>query len=120
MSHTLQGYARRHYTHDEVERLAEIRDVDIILTHDAPAGVRFERGSRGDTYVSRAAGLDSLLARVLPRVCFFGHHHARVDAEVSDVRCIGLNKVGCPGNLVAIEFEPKGRGWSLLGEYTSR
>jgi hypothetical protein len=33
------------------------------------------------------------------------------------VRCIGLNKVGCPGNLVAVEFAPNGRGWSVLGEY---
>jgi hypothetical protein len=33
------------------------------------------------------------------------------------VRCIGLNKVARPGNLVAVEFELHGRGWSLLGEY---
>jgi hypothetical protein len=48
------------------------------------------------------------------------HDALRRDAEVSDVRCIGLNKVGGPGNLVAIEFEPKGRGWSLLAEHTAR
>ena len=46
-----------------------------------------------------------------------GHHHARVDAEVSGVRCIELNKVGCPGNLVAVEFAPNGREWPVLGEY---
>src|ERR1700722_7556324 len=38
--------------------------------------------------------------------CFFGHHHTRVDAEVSGVSCMGLNKVWCPGNLVAVEFTP--------------
>jgi Icc-related predicted phosphoesterase len=118
MSGMLQGYARRHYTHDEVERLAASQRVDIVLTHDAPAGVRFERRSRGDAYVSQAAGLNTMLARLRPRVCFFGHHHARVDADVSGVRCMGLNKVASPGNLVAIEFEPKGREWSLIGEYS--
>jgi hypothetical protein len=60
-----------------------------------------------------------LLARARPRVCFFGHHHTRIDAEVSGVRCIGQNKVASPGNLVAIEFEPKGREWSLLREYSA-
>jgi predicted phosphohydrolase len=119
-SKTLQGYAKRHYTHDEIGRLAGAVGLDIVLTHDAPAGVRFERHRRGDGYVSEAAGLDALLARVRPRVCFFGHHHTRVDAEVSGVRCIGLNKVTMPGNLVAIEMEPRPREWSVIGEYTQR
>jgi hypothetical protein len=46
-----------------------------------------------------------------------GHHHTRVDAEVSGIRSAGLNKLARPGNLVAIEIEPDGQGWSLLGEY---
>ncbi len=121
-SDNLQGYAKRHYTFDEVERLANSDDVDILLTHDAPAGVRFERHRRSKGYISEAAGLDVLLARVQPRVCFFGHHHTRIDAEIAGVRCIGLNKVGMPGNLVAIdiETEPGRRDWSLLGEYCGR
>jgi hypothetical protein len=67
-SNTLQGYARRHYTHDEVDRLAGSQGVDIVLTHDAPAGVRFERPRRDGTYVSQAAGLDLVLARARPCV----------------------------------------------------
>jgi hypothetical protein len=61
--------------------------------------------------------LDALLTQVRPRVCFFGHHHTRVDAEGSGVRCIGLNKIAMPGNLVAIDMEPGKRAWSLLGEF---
>jgi hypothetical protein len=68
-------------------------------------------------YTSESAGLDVLLARVRPRVCFFGHQHTRVDAEVSGVRCIGLNKIAMPGNLVAIEMESGRQDWSMLGEY---
>jgi predicted phosphodiesterase len=119
-SDTLQGYAKRHYTADEIERLAGTGGVDIVLTHDAPAGVRFERHRRGSSYVSEAAGLDVLLARVQPRVCFFGHHHTRVDADVSGVRCIGLNKVAMPGNLVAIHIDRRKPEWSLQGEFRSR
>jgi Icc-related predicted phosphoesterase len=114
----LQGYAKRHYTSDEIERLANGGGVDIVLTHDAPAGVRFERHRRGSGYISVAAGLDDLLARVRPLVCFFGHHHVYVDTEVTGVRCIGLNRVGVPGNLVAIHVEPGRREWSFLGQFT--
>jgi hypothetical protein len=45
-SELLQGYAKRHYTGDEIKRLAVVGVVDIVLTHDAPAGVRFERHRR--------------------------------------------------------------------------
>lgn len=118
-SDQLQGYAKRHYTSDDIARLSERGGVDIVLMHDAPTGVRFDRHRRGAGYISEAAGLDELLARLRPRVCFFGHHHARVDVEVANVRCIGLNKVGMPGNLVAIDMEPGKEEFSVLGEYAS-
>ena len=116
----LQGYARRHYTSDEVERLCARDCIDVLLLHDAPAGVEFvqkRRDGRERRYVSQAAGLADVVARTHPRVCFFGHHHARVDAEVASVRCVGLNIVGRPGNLVAVEIEARGRGWQVLGEW---
>jgi len=113
----LQGYAKRHYTRDEVDRLLAAPGVDIVLMHDAPAGVHFKRRCHSSAYTSGAAGLDVLLARLRPRICFFGHHHARVDAEVSGVRCVGLNKIGCPGNLVAVDIDPQSKNWSLLGEF---
>lgn len=110
-SKRLQGYAKRHYARDEIETLAARGHVDVLLLHDAPLGVRFP------THDSVAVGLDELLAAVSPRVCFFGHHHARVDAEVAGVRCIGLNIVGRSGNLFAVELEEGGSGWSELGEW---
>jgi predicted phosphodiesterase len=116
-SDKLQGYAKRHYTSDEIERVVNADRADIVLTHDAPAGVRFEWHRRGKGYTSEAQGLDILLTKLRPRVCFFGHHHTRVDAVVSSVRCLGLNKIARPGNLVAIEMEPGACDWSLLGEY---
>jgi hypothetical protein len=70
-SDKLQGYAKRHYTFDEVERLANSDDVDILLTHDAPAGVRFERHRRGKGYISEAAGW----------MCFW-HGFSRVSASL--------------------------------------
>jgi predicted phosphodiesterase len=119
-SASLQGYAKRHYTRDEIDTLSTRADLDIVLTHDAPAGVRFERHRRGEGFISAAAGLDGLLARTQPRVCFFGHHHTRLDSEVAGVRCIGLNKGPHPGSLVAIEMRAGERAWRVLGEWPER
>ena len=55
-----------------------------------------------------------------PRVCFFGHHHTRVDAEVAGVQCVGLNKGHYPGCLVAFEMKPGERGRRVLGEWPPR
>jgi predicted phosphodiesterase len=117
-SRQLQGAARRHYTRDEIDTLSSTAGLDILLTHDAPAGVRFEKHRHGEPVVSysEAAGLDELVARTQPRVCFFGHHHARVDAEIAGVRCIGLHKIARPGNLVAFEMHSGGGPWRVLGE----
>jgi predicted phosphodiesterase len=118
-SQQLQGYAKRHYTRDETQRLSAADGVAIVLTHDAPAGVRFPRHHGGRGFVSRAEGLDAMLARLSPSVCFFGHHHTRIDAQIAGVRCIGLNKVAQPGNLVAIEIG-SGRGdWMTVGEWAA-
>lgn len=119
-SEHLQGYAKRHYTRDEIDTLCENSPVDILLVHDAPAGIRFDRHRRGGDWVSEAAGLDRLIFRLQPLVCFFGHHHARVDGEVAGVRCIGLNKVRMPGNLVAIDIDPRRREWFVLAEWPAR
>jgi hypothetical protein len=116
----LQSYAKRHYTRDEIDSLIAAGPVDILLVHDAPAGVRFERHRRGAGYISEAAGLDDLLRGTRPRVCFFGHHHSRFDAAVDGVPCVGLNKVRMPGNLVAVDLDERGRGWSVLGEWPPR
>ena len=119
-SRDLQAYAKRHYTREDIDTLVAGGPVDVLLVHDAPAGVCFERHRRGAGFVSEAEGLDDLVRGVRPRVCFFGHHHTRIDSEVAGVPCVGLNKIRMPGNLVAVELDPRGRGWSVLGEWPPR
>jgi Calcineurin-like phosphoesterase len=116
----LQGYAKRHYTRDEIDVLGSVSTVDIVLVHDAPAGIRFAAHRRGSGWVSEAAGLDLLISRLRPLVCFFGHHHIRLDGEVDGIRCIGLNRVHMPGNLVAIDVDRRQRQWTILGEWPAR
>jgi hypothetical protein len=76
---------------------------------------RFRSGA-GRRYRSEAAGLDELVERLRPAVCFFGHHHHRIDAEVAGVRCIGLDAVGRPRHLVAFSIEA-GSNPTFLGEW---
>ena len=46
--------------------------------------------------------------------------YSRFDATVDGVPCVGLNKVRMPGNLVAVDIEERGRGWSILAEWPER
>lgn len=99
-SKKLFGAEKAHYTHDEVEALGKCAGIDILLLHDAPAGVRFAAG-----HTSEAAGLHELIARTRPLACFFGHHHERINVKLPGARiCMGLNLIGHAGNLVAFEF----------------
>lgn len=108
---SLQRHAKRHYTRDEVEALAGRGAIDLLLFHDAPAGVHFREK------VSATEGLDLAIAHTRPRLVLFGHHHTRIDVEVAGVPCLGLNKMGQPGNLVALEVDEQSRDWKVLGEW---
>lgn len=79
-SKQLQGYAKRHYTRDEIDALGVNSPVDVLLVHDAPAGTQIDKYRRSD-WVSEAAGLDRLGYRLRPLVCFFRHHHTRVEVR---------------------------------------
>ncbi len=169
-SDALEGRAKRHYTRDEIERLAAGGPVDVLLLHDAPKGVplggrashlvrlapggdpgaspgsdaaggRRARGKqrrckarqvraggapaeRRPTHdgadppgrLGEGEGLDELIRRVRPKVCFFGHHHVQVETSVGGVPCIGLNIVPSPGCLVAFEvFSRNGEDLRVLG-----
>lgn len=110
------GGARRHYAREELDRLCSAAPLDVVLFHDAPKGIEFvKRMASGAErrYVSQAEGLSEVLRCVQPKLCFFGHHHASVDVLVEGVRCIGLNAVGYPGNLVAFDLEGTLARWPI-------
>ncbi|MEZ4392945.1 MAG: hypothetical protein R3A48_17805 [Polyangiales bacterium] len=81
---------------------------------------RLRTSTRPASHDCAWGGVGELLAKTRPRVCFFGHHHTRVDAEVAGVPCVGLNKGPYPGCLVAFEMKPGERPWRVLGEWPPR
>ncbi len=119
-SRDLQGYRKRHYTRDEIDALIAGDQADVLLVHDAPKGVVFERHRRGAGWASESEGLDDLVLGVRPQVCLFGHHHTRLDAELNGVPCLGINKSPHPGSLVAIDIGNRGKGMYVIGEWPQK
>jgi hypothetical protein len=118
---SLQSWAQRHFTRDEVWRLTGHGHLDVLLLHDAPAGVAFtwrrKDGSVRCRYEREAEGLRQALLATKPILCLFGHYHTRLDAVVEGVPCLGLNKVPYPGSLVALDIDVERRSYEVVGEW---
>ena len=80
----LTGDRRRHFTHEDVERVAALEDVDVLLTHEAPTGLLSYGYDPGCEHVT------DLLAATDPDLCLVGHHHRHREATIRDVRVVSL------------------------------
>ena len=80
----LAGGRRRHFTHEDVERAADLRGVDVFLTHEAP------RGLLSYGYDPGCAHVNDLLEAVSPELCLVGHHHRHREAEIAGTRVVSL------------------------------
>ena len=63
----------------------------------------------------RGRGVDDAVGGTRPRVCFFGHHHTRLDSSIGGV--LGFNKVPCPGSLLVIGLPPHSSSFSIIGKW---
>lgn len=80
---------RRHFVREHVEACRQLRDVDILLTHEAPRPFRPFAGNRGPE--AGKAQINDVLAALKPRLHLFGHHHRYTDELREGVRSIGLD-----------------------------
>jgi hypothetical protein len=78
---------RRHFVRDEVEAVRRMRDLDVLLTHEAPRPFRVGRLDAGKTPVNE------MIASAKPRLHLCGHHHRFVESMVSGVRSVCLDLV---------------------------
>jgi uncharacterized protein len=78
---------RRHFVREEVEACKQMKDVDILLTHEAPRPFRVGRMDAGKTPINE------VLAAMRPRLHLFGHHHRFAEADVKGVRSVCLDLV---------------------------
>lgn len=78
---------RRHFVREDVDGCKALRDVDVLLTHEAPRPFRVGRMDAGKTPINE------VLASLQPRLHLFGHHHRFSEQQVSGVRSTGLDLV---------------------------
>lgn len=78
---------RRHFVREEVEACRAMRDVDLLLTHEAPRPFRIGRLDAGKTPVNE------VLAAMKPRLHLFGHHHRFSEQQREGVTSVGLDLV---------------------------
>ncbi|ELZ19411.1 metallophosphoesterase [Haloterrigena salina JCM 13891] len=80
----LEGDRHRHFTREDVERAAELDDVDVLLTHEAPTGLLSYGYDPGCEHV------DALLEALSPSLCLVGHHERHREAEIAGVDVVSL------------------------------
>ena len=84
---------RRHFVRDEVLACQAMRDVDVLLSHEAARP--FHAGGAGPKRGVDAGKtpINEILAAMKPRLHLFGHHHRFSEQERQDVRSVGLDLV---------------------------
>lgn len=78
---------RRHFVREEVEACKTLRDVDVLLTHEAPRPFKVGHIEAGK------APVNEVLDAMKPRLHLFGHHHRFSEREHGGVRSVGLDLV---------------------------
>ena len=88
---------RRHFVREEVEACLRLRDIDILLSHEAarPFIVDQPRSSgKGRPIDAGKTPINELLGAMRPRLHLFGHHHRFSEALRQEVPSVGLDLVG--------------------------
>jgi predicted phosphodiesterase len=80
---------RRHFVREEVLVCKSLKNVDVLLTHEAPRPF-YPAGRRID--VGKTV-LNEVIAVLRPRLHLFGHHHEFTDSMRQGVRSIGLDLI---------------------------
>jgi hypothetical protein len=87
---------RRHFVHEEVRACAQLRGIDVFLSHEAARPFLLEQARASGTGRAIDAGktpINEVLAAMRPRLHLFGHHHQYTVAERQHVPSIGLEAV---------------------------
>lgn len=80
----LEGDRRRHFVREDVRRLVELGNADVLLTHEAPTGLLHYGYDPGCEHVN------GLLDALDPDLCLVGHHHRHAEADIGGCRVVSL------------------------------
>ena len=86
---------RRHFVREEVEACSRLRQIDILLTHEAARPFIVTDDIRGRSR-RRDAGkpaINGVLAALRPRLHLCGHHHRFEETEREGVRSVCIDRI---------------------------
>jgi uncharacterized protein len=85
---------RRHFVREEVDACRAMRDIDVLLTHEAPRPYFVSApAGKGRPNDAGKTPINEVLASMQPRLHFFGHHHRFSENDRQGVRSVGLDLV---------------------------
>jgi uncharacterized protein len=90
LPHTPKDDKRRHFVREEAEACARLRNVDILMTHEAPRPFILVNGRRHD---AGKPAINAVLAAVKPRLHLCGHHHRFAETEREGVRSVCIDRI---------------------------
>jgi Icc-related predicted phosphoesterase len=97
LPHKPRDDKRRHFVRDEAEACGQLRDVDILMTHEAARPfVLLDDAKPGGKPRRRDAGkpaINSVLAAMQPRLHLCGHHHRFVETMREGVPSVCIDRV---------------------------
>jgi len=77
----------RHFNKQEVDKCKKLRNIDIFLSHEAPASIGFMKKGK-DIGVKP---VKEILDIIKPKFFIFGHHHIFFEKLVNLTKILGLN-----------------------------
>jgi predicted phosphodiesterase len=90
LPHTNSDDKRRHFVREEVDACVRLRDVDILMTHEAARPFIITQGYRRD---AGKPAINAVLAAIKPRLHLCGHHHRFAETEREGVRSVCIDRV---------------------------
>jgi Icc-related predicted phosphoesterase len=99
---------RRHFTHEDIDRILELTPtaIDILLTHEAPYNL-----ITSENYTVGCPHIDTIIDEIQPRLCLVGHHHEHAETHRNQTRVISLAPIWdgyytLSPDTLTLEFEP--------------
>jgi uncharacterized protein len=98
LPHRPKDDKRRHFVREEAEACKQLRDVDILLTHEAPRPFILvdeapPPGRRPRRVDAGKPAINDVLATMKPRLHLCGHHHRFIEAVREGVRSVCVDRI---------------------------
>ena len=103
LPHAPRDDKRRHFVREEVDACLRLRDVDILMTHEAPRPFIIQdepaapKASRAATRPRRhdagKPAINAVLAGLEPRLHLCGHHHRFAESVREGVRSVCIDRI---------------------------